>query len=180
MEIKDISIFEASLAEKEILENFLTLYLHDLSEFTDRLDINHQGFFEYRALDQYYYRPFLIPLLYKVNYRYTGFILLDQRPNAPRDVDYFINEFFLLKKYRRKGIAKMVIKELFHLYPGRYLVLQLMTNVPAINFWHRVYEENEIQYVEKIEELDGEKCLSQEFLFSPAKKTKISNVSQPH
>ena len=164
MEIKDISIFEASIEEKELLRNFLALYLHDLSEYTERLDINRQGFFDYRDLNKYYYRNFLIPLLYKVNQRYAGFILLDQKPYAPKNVDNFINEFFILKKYRRKGIAKMVIKDLFELYPGKYLVLQLSANLPAINFWHRVYEDNGLQYTEIIEELDGEECLSQEFI----------------
>lgn len=163
MEIKDITIFEASVGEKELLRNFLALYLHDLSEYTERLDINRQGFFDYRDLDKYFYRKFLIPLLYQVNRQPAGFILLDQKPYTPKNIDYFINEFFILKKYRRKGIAKMVIKELFTIYPGRYLVLQLSSNLPAINFWHKVYEENGLQYTETIEELDGEECLSQEF-----------------
>lgn len=159
----NIKIFEASIEEKEILKNLLALYLHDLSEFTADLNIDSQGFFEYDALEQYYEYESLTPLLYKINNEYSGFILLNNPPYAPKDVDYYINEFFILKKFRRKGLAKKVIKKLFDLYPGRYLVLQMLANRPAINFWHKVYIENNIEYSEDTRDLDGEECLYQKF-----------------
>ena len=123
----NIQIFEASsVDEKEILRNLLALYLHDLSEFTGDLDINERGFFEYEGLNMYYQKETLSPLLYKVDGEYAGFILFNEPPYAPEDVDYNINEFFLLRKYRGKGIAQEVTKELFFILLGNVLECGLL------------------------------------------------------
>lgn len=158
----NIEIFEASsVDEKEILRNLLALYLHDLSEFTADLDINERGFFEYEGLNMYYQKETLSPLLYKVDGEYAGFILFNEPPYAPEDVDYNINEFFLLRKYRGKGIAQEVTKELFRQYPGRYMILQLVANTPAIKFWHKVYRNSNLEYTETEKIYDGLDCILQ-------------------
>lgn len=161
-----IIIFQASNEEKELLKNFLALYLHDLSEFTEDLDIDDKGFFEYDSLDMYYDHKSLIPLLYKVNNTYAGFILLNKPPYTPEGVDYNINEFFILKKFRGKSIARKVIKELFRLFPGKYIVVQLRDNIPAINFWYKVYKENNLKYKENEINLSNEDCISQQFMIT--------------
>jgi len=157
----EISIVKAE--DKEILNNLLSYHMHDLSEFVDDLNINEKGFFQFDAIDMYFEKDSLIPLLYKVNGEYAGFVLLNKPPYAPKDIDYCINEFFILKRYRRKGYAKAAIEKVFTMYPGKYVVLQVKKNIAAVSFWHSVYEKCNIIYKERELEFDGCDSLLQEF-----------------
>ena len=44
--------------------------------------------------------------------------------------------------------------------------MQIEKNTKAIRFWHRYYERNEIAFVEKRVQIDGEWCLTQTFLIN--------------
>lgn len=47
----------------------------------------------------------------------------------------------MLKKYRRKGLAIALLKELFKQKQGKYLIVELAKNKPAISFWKNIYSE---------------------------------------
>ncbi|OXL83988.1 hypothetical protein BCV73_13465 [Paenibacillus sp. SSG-1] len=74
-----------------------------------------------------------------------------------------LNSFFILKKYRRKGIGKLACSQFFELYPGRYAISQALTNIPAINFWKSVYLTNNFNVYEMPEIEDGVKVVYQYF-----------------
>ena len=93
----------------------------------------------------------------------VGFVLLNTPPFAPKGYDYYINDFFILKKYRSKGIGAAAAKALFRGYFGRYAMVQLLKNDTAINFWKKVLNENSFEYEEKELVEDGERCLFQGF-----------------
>lgn len=77
--------------------------------------------------------------------------------------DYVLNSFFILKKYRRKGIGKIACSQFFEMYPGRYAIGQALGNIPAIHFWKSVYEKNSLNVYEKPEIEDGIKVIYQYF-----------------
>jgi predicted acetyltransferase len=49
-----------------------------------------------------------------------------------------IQEFFVLRKFRRKGVGRQMAGALFDSYPGAWTVKQLARNAPAIAFWKAV------------------------------------------
>ncbi len=49
-----------------------------------------------------------------------------------------ISEFFVMRKYRRKGIGKLVAWQVFDLFPGQWEVGQYDKNDPAKIFWQEV------------------------------------------
>ncbi|MBW5447687.1 GNAT family N-acetyltransferase [Cohnella sp. CFH 77786] len=67
----------------------------------------------------------------------------------PDNTDYVVNSFFILKKYRRRGLGKEACKELFRKLPGRYAIGQLSNNVPAIQFWKNLYHSFKIDFDER-------------------------------
>lgn len=68
--------------------------------------------------------------------------------------NYQINK---LRKYRRKGIARAVVHQFFNQYPGRYYIVQMVANEPAVKFWYKAYKElNGYRLVKQIEYSDGE------------------------
>jgi predicted acetyltransferase len=49
-----------------------------------------------------------------------------------------ISEFFVLRKYRRRGVGTYVARRFFSRFPGRWEVAQLAWNVGARRFWRRL------------------------------------------
>jgi len=68
-----------------------------------------------------------------------------------------------LKKFRRKGIALSLLEELFKLKKGRYFVVELAKNGPAVLFWRNIYRELNIVFEETKKIDDNEECLVQSF-----------------
>lgn len=149
--------------KKHILENLLNLYLHELSQFVDDLHINADGRFEYEGMELYFQREELKPFFVYSAERVTGFILLNTGRFAPQGIDYVIHEFFILKGYRGKGVARSAISKLLSQNSGRYRIDQLTSNIPAIRFWKNFYAHQGIEYSETIQIVDGLECSSQVF-----------------
>lgn len=155
----EVQIKAADIKDKEKLKNYFQFYLHDLSEFAETLNVNSLGRFENDDVDIFFQKENLIPMTINIEDEIIGFIFL----NKGRTVDYVINDIFILRKYRNKGLGKAVINKLFKLYPGKYGLIELIKNRPAIEFWHSVFHGNNIEYLEDEAIYDGEACITQKF-----------------
>ncbi len=154
MNLSKIKLEEVTLKSKFKLENLMGLYLHDLSEFASDLKINQDGLFKYEGLDLYFTSEDLRPFFIVCEEEIVGFLLLNSGKYVATDIDYVVHELFILKGFRKKGIAGVAIKEVFHLYKGKYEVTQLMDNKTAIKFWTNFYKVEGIKYVETKEIVD--------------------------
>ncbi|HJF34370.1 MAG TPA: GNAT family N-acetyltransferase [Sporosarcina psychrophila] len=158
-----ISLNPITKDEKQILLNLYSLYLHDLSEFTDNLEVSSNGSFEFDSFNLIWEREGLSPYLLRKEATIVGFLLLLERPFLTKDYDYSISDIFILKKYRRKGITISLLKTLFDQKKGKYYVLELVSNEPAVLFWKNVYRKLNIVFDEKKQTVDDEECLIQTF-----------------
>lgn len=140
--------------EAYIIKNLYPLYLHDLSGhygLTDGPTLNRHGIYEdsdeYRTLaDQYetqniwWEKPgCLFPFLLRVNDIPMGFALIATPPYCAKGVDYFVNEFFLLRPYRGKGLGEAAAVQIFEKFKGEW---ELFTNPAEMNitgqkFWRK-------------------------------------------
>ncbi|WP_223587538.1 GNAT family N-acetyltransferase [Neobacillus bataviensis] len=150
---------------KEVLKNLLTLFLHDLSEFNPLIDLNPEnGLFEFDVLDWFFEKVGLTPFFLLFDKKLIGFILLQSGPfTNPERAEYIINSFFIINKYRRKGFGRLACDMLFEMFPGRYAVGQMVTNIKAIKFWKNIYESKGIDVIEKEDIEDGIKVIYQYF-----------------
>jgi len=146
-----ILLIKVEMAEKEILKNLLSLYLHELSRYTNDLEINNEGLFEYDSLDLFFEDEKLIPYFVKYEQSIIGFILLSKSPYAKPGTDYSIQEFFILNQYRKRGLAQLVMKEIMKMYIGKFSIIILKSNEKAIHFWRKFYLDNHIVYEENDE-----------------------------
>ncbi|MFE4705665.1 GNAT family N-acetyltransferase [Peribacillus simplex] len=158
-----VSLDQISTDEKHILKNLYSLYLHDLSEYTEGLDISSDGSFEFDSFELIWKREGLTPYFLKKDKTIAGFLLLLERPFLNKEYDYSINDIFILKKYRRKGIAIALLKELFKQKKGCYFVVELAKNIPAVIFWRKLFNALNIDFEEKTKIIDDEECLMQSF-----------------
>jgi predicted acetyltransferase len=149
--------------QMETLRNLMPLYLHDLSAYTPELQPNDQGLFEYEGMHLYAEDERLKAFLIVQDNSVAGFLLLNEPPYTFKEVDYCVNELFILNNYRQKGLARTAIQLVFNQFPGKYVIFQLADNARALSFWRKIYEENNISYTEKEELYDGELCNFQHF-----------------
>lgn len=157
MDYSNAEIVQVKEEDKDIIKNLFPLFAHDISEYDEDEDVDSRGRFAIEFLDMYWKEQDLIPLLINVKGRIAGFILLQTGKYAPPSKeDYYIGQFFILKRYRRKGIGKEAVRQLFIRYPGKYLIGQLINNIPAIKFWKSAYSYCEVQYSETTESIGKE------------------------
>lgn len=150
MDTDSLEVILIESKDRHIIKNLYSLYLHDLSEYTNE-DVSLKGLYDTNFLDLFWRKDGLIPLLIKVDSKIAGFVLIQSGQYAPSTgEDYYISQFFILREYRRKGIGKKTVKKLFSQFPGKYLVGQIPSNKPAINFWKNIYKSCRIIYEENI------------------------------
>lgn len=149
--------------DKTILKNLYSLYLHDLSKYTNELVLGEDGSFHFDELDSFWQIEGLSPYLIMYEENIIGFLLLLERPFLKKEYDYGVNDIFIIQAYRGKGLGRQILKQLFFEKQGKYFVIELVANEPAVGFWKRVYKELGINFEEKAELIDNESCLIQTF-----------------
>ncbi len=101
-----MEIIQASLDDKPILQRMMELYQYDFSEYDDS-DLDSHGTFGYAWLDHYWREQERYPFVAHVDGKLAGFVLVNQFTYLPNST-WSIAEFFIMRKYRRKGIGKTV------------------------------------------------------------------------
>jgi predicted acetyltransferase len=130
-------LIKASYEQKQIINNLMQFYMYDFSEFVD-LDVKADGFFAaYKNLDDYWNDENRFPYIIQNEEKPIGFALVRLIESAQRS-HYSIAEFFVMKKYRKKGIGKQTAIQLFNLHKGLWEVFQRESNKPAQLFWNNV------------------------------------------
>lgn len=130
----------ANKEDETIIANLLQFYIYDFSEFIGG-DVNETGLFEpYAELPDYWNEGSgKFPYLIKSNGKYAGFVLVKKIES--NNEGYTVAEFFILRKYRGKGVGKAIARQIFDSYPGQWEVFQRETNQPAQVFWVSVIKE---------------------------------------
>jgi predicted acetyltransferase len=160
-----MQIIKVEHDRKDILKHLMTLFLHDLSEFNGDLEINQDtGLFEFDVFEWFFEKEGLTPFFITFENNIIGFILLQSGHYTNQEhYDYFLNSFFILKKYRRRGLGRETCKQFFNQFPGRYTIGQVSNNVRAIHFWKNVYKSLNIEFYEREMIEDGHKVFYQYF-----------------
>ena len=126
---------------KTLLQNLMQFYIYDFSEFID-LDVNMSGLYDpYKELQLYFEeKKQRFAYLIKEKDKYIGFVLI-RVINAKPKPHFSVAEFFIMKKYRRKGRGKAIAIEIFNLHRGDWEVYQQQNNRPAFMFWKKTIGE---------------------------------------
>jgi predicted acetyltransferase len=139
-----ITIDPAALDERATLVNLLQLYFYDFSEIIEDDDgeVDGRGRFpDYRYLDAYFDDPDRFPFLFRVDGRLAGCALVRRLAGPGDEPSWSMAEFFVLRRYRRRGVGRAAARDLFDRFPGRWEVGELHANTAAIRFWRRVIGE---------------------------------------
>jgi predicted acetyltransferase len=131
----DLEVRKARPDDRLPIFRMLELYQHDLSDIWDQ-DLDAHGEYGY-ALDRYWTDRECHPYVAVVGSRYAGFALVDGAVKVGGS-GRWMDQFFIVKKYRRHGVGRRVAGEVFATLPGPWEVGQMFDNVAAQEFWRRV------------------------------------------
>ena len=138
----NISIEPVKIEEKDILKNLGELYSYDLTKY-NAVDVNESGLYEdLDDLDLYWKDENKHPFFIKVNNKLAGFVLVyDGRQVEEIDSNYAIDDFFIMNRYKRKGIGKYCSRYIFNKFKGKWQIWFHPKNEDAKNFWTNIVDE---------------------------------------
>lgn len=146
-----VELVKAGGSGFDVVRNLFPLYVHDLSEFMG-WDVPETGLFVAGDLVVQYWGgkpadPRLhwadglsgFPFLVRVDGKIGGFALIREIGKDPPSYD--VGEFFILRKFRGKGVGKEAAHRAFDMFPGNWQVRELLENTPAQAFWRSIIDE---------------------------------------
>jgi predicted acetyltransferase len=132
---ESVEVIPATQDQEPILANLMELYAHDFSEFHE-LELGEDGRFGYSSLPLYWSEPHRHPFLVRSNGKLAGFVLVQQGPGISGEHTVWdMAEFFVLRKYRKRGIGAKVATDIWTRFPGKWEVRVMQSNHAALPFW---------------------------------------------
>lgn len=126
----DITLKEIELEKKDILNNLMQLYLHNISlNFPMDFDST-TGMYGYDDIEKYFENDNNKAFFILKENEIAGFMLIDLL-----DEKNIVQEMFVLNNYKRKGVGKTAISILFDKFKGNWEIKSLPCSEFAEKFW---------------------------------------------
>jgi predicted acetyltransferase len=128
--------------ESPVLSNLMELYSHDLSAAFS-LELRADGRYGYERLPLYWSEPDRrFPFLVRCDRLLAGFALVTRGSPLSDDPNVFdVAEFFVVRRYRRRGIGRQAAVVLWNRFAARWTVRVSEENRQGCEFWASVVTE---------------------------------------
>jgi predicted acetyltransferase len=130
----DVSLHPIKPSSRSIVHNLFAYYLYDMSEFmgwnpdcSGRYRVNHE------SLNLYWRDRGHWPYFIHVDDQLAGFFLVREYPANRQLVD--VDQFFLLRKFRRQGVGIAALHQGVRQHPGQWQIRVLKQNLVGLKFW---------------------------------------------
>jgi predicted acetyltransferase len=135
-----VAIVAAPVEQRPLLARLMQLYAYDFSETTDA-DVDDDGLFRAPPVEPCWIDPWRHPFLIRADGACAGFVIVHDRSRlvegrACSDV----GEFFVLRRFRRRGVGARAATLAFDAFPGPWEVRQTARNTAATAFWRKVID----------------------------------------
>jgi predicted acetyltransferase len=135
----NIEIIPATPGHRTLMRQLFELYCYDFSPM-EGTDVNDTGLYTGEDFLAEWPGPGRHLFLTKVDGHWAGFAWVAEHsfvnPGVPGH--YWMAEFFVMQKYRRRSVGEYVAVRLFEMFPGVWEVGELASNVNAQAFWRKV------------------------------------------
>ena len=116
-----------------LLRNLFEHYCHDMSEWFD-IDTGSDGSYSHDTASIWAKEHEVY--LARVGASIAGFALIGSGADWLGDIGARdVHEFFILRKFRRRGVGGRMATLLWNEHPGEWLVRVFEANAPAVLFW---------------------------------------------
>jgi len=131
----NVEIVVAGQEARDCLAALFELYAYDFSDIM-ALDVADTGRFAVPPLDAYWADARCHAFLVRVDSKLAGFALVQDRSRLSGEEDVCdMAEFFVMRRFRRRGVGEHVAAWLFNRFRGRWEVRQKTQNVAGTAFW---------------------------------------------
>ena len=115
----EIRIEPILLEQKSVFMQLMNLCNYDSTEYED-VDINEYGYYNYTNIDTLWNDNNRHSYFIRVDDKLAGFVLVHNRCRYIENTNaHNIDEFFVMKKYRKKGVGKYAATAVFNLFQVR-------------------------------------------------------------
>jgi len=139
-----LNLVPAKLKDYPIMQNMARFYAYDMSRDCGRelegWEFPENGLYECSDFKKYLEGKGKHAFIIKVDNELAGFVFVNKLEVMP-EVDYNMGEFFIVAKFQRSGIGRIVAKEMFNRFSGEWSVGAIPQNTRALNFWRKVISE---------------------------------------
>jgi predicted acetyltransferase len=131
----EIGIYRPTAEDLPIVENLIEFYVYEFSS-SAHLDVGTNGRFGYDDLADYWKLDGLYPYLMTSEGKWCGLALVQRGSVVSANADVWdMEEFFVMRRYRRGGYGTEFVRRLWRRHPGRWEIRVLETNESALQFW---------------------------------------------
>lgn len=121
-------------ADRELVARMVQFYIYDFSEL-NHWEIGSDGLFpSIECFDEMWTDADRYPRILMMDSEPAGFALVQQVSTGNFDME----QFFVMRKFRRSGLGKSAAHMLFHEFSGKWTVRQISSNLAAQAFWRSV------------------------------------------
>jgi predicted acetyltransferase len=132
---KGLTLIRAGAKHQSALGNLLELYIHEFSELLS-IDIGDDGRYGYKSLPLYRSDSARLPFLARLDGKLVGFVLVTRSSEPSGDGESWdMAEFFVLRRYRHRGIGTDLATIVWLRCPGRWQIRVMGKNIRARKFW---------------------------------------------
>ena len=154
MTVPNFRVERVEVSFERTLNNLMEHYLHDMAEWFE-FDSSEDGSYS-RSTDHFWDQGLDVFLAYAglipIGFAIVGSAERWIDDDNARDLD----EFFVVRRYRRKGIGLAFAEHVWKLYPGKWVVRVFQNNLPALPFWRMAVSGfTGDAYDEEIREVEG-------------------------
>ncbi|QDQ27241.1 GNAT family N-acetyltransferase [Chitinimonas arctica] len=149
-----IEICPTSLADKRTIWNLFQFYCYDTS-IEDGYDVEADGFFSLSAdyFAQYWDKPRWSAHLVRANGAIAGFVLIEPSDVLPHAQE--IGDLFILKRWRRQGIAEHVAKQFLARRTETWAITVFNEWRDARSFWTKMFSHPALSVDQQLADPDG-------------------------
>jgi ribosomal-protein-alanine N-acetyltransferase len=137
--IDDITLIPASIEDHPLVQNMARFYVYDMSLYMG-WEMPEDGLYECIDFKHYFEEKNSFPFLIRVSNELAGFVIIN-KTGSTSDVEWNMSQFFVIRKFQNKGIAKNAAFQCFKKFPGTWEVMVMLGNEGAYLFWRKIIKE---------------------------------------
>lgn len=158
-----IKLIPAALKDYPVIQNMGLFYVYDMSEYLgdeDGWQIPEDGLYECIDFKKYWQTDDSFPFLVRHENELAGFVIIDKK-GSEAEIDFNVAQFFILRKFKGKGIGRYVAYQCFDKFKGIWEVMVIPGNTGAYSFWKSIIKkytaDNFEEYTRNVTHLNNTK-----------------------
>ena len=136
-----ITLELATDEQKELLTNLMEKYFYEFAQWAT-ITMDEQGLYGCdKMVDKYYQNENYLPYIIRVDDKIAGLAVVLCIDSEDIDINFRIDEFFIIYDYRNKGVGQFIVNSIFDKHKGKWDLEYTTRNVPSAKFWPKVIGE---------------------------------------